>query len=109
MSETDDRSTMIAAMYADDPSPKRPATTIETPGFSRTRKIRIGAIEYEVPTVEYVSRLEQLISAQARRLEQQQQTIDRLYSSLSATRAHANRLSGALNSLQGHLDRFSYE
>jgi hypothetical protein len=81
---TTDRGTILSTMYQDDED----VTTGAHPplGLSgRTRRIRVGAIEYEVPTVEYVRQLEQTLIRHSRAMEHQQRLIERLVATLSKT------------------------
>lgn len=84
-----DRDDLLAAMYNDDeaPAPKLP---LEQGGL-RTRKIRVGIVEYEVPTLEWVRHLEQLVQHQADMIEQQRRALDRLDALLRGTRNFVRR------------------
>lgn len=87
------RDDLLAAMYQDDGQEQKtkPDVHIEQQGFSRTRKIRVGIVEYEVPTVEYVQRLEQQLAQQHKMIEHQKHLIDRLHGYLTSTRNFLRR------------------
>lgn len=96
-------------MYLSDDEPEvRPDVHIDVSAFARTRKIRVGIIEYEVPTVEYVARLEQLIADQARLIDKQKGEILRLGGFMNSTRSfirrQTSRVAEMQNSLEGKLD-----
>jgi hypothetical protein len=82
----DDRSAVLAAMYQDDDDPAAADQPINT-NRARTRKIRVGIIEYEVPTVEYTQQLETMIQHHARVIERQQRLIDRMAAMLNKSRS----------------------
>lgn len=74
-------------MYqGDEEEENKPIAQAPAPEFGtkRTRKVRVGAVEYELPTVEYVQQLEQLVHQQARMLEQHRRAIGSLHRSLTA-------------------------
>jgi hypothetical protein len=89
-----DREQLLAAMY-NDPDPVAKATPIEQTGL-RSRKIRVGIVEYEVPTVEYVQQLERLVTQQADLLTQHRRTIDRVTAMLYGTRNFVRRQAESL-------------
>src|SRR6185437_13831020 len=96
-----DRDQLLAAMYnSEEPDEvqkfREPEEGI---GFSRTRKIKVGIIEYEVPTVEYVNRIELMITQQARVIEMQKRQIDRLKGAIVATRNFIRRQTGRIADL----------
>lgn len=104
-----DQSELLAAMYQsdDDPAPQS-ELQFDSAGFTRSRKLRIGAIVYEVPTVDYVNRLERLIVTQARTIERQQNELGRLSHFVIATRNFIRRqtlhISEMQRSLEGKVD-----
>lgn len=79
-----DRSTLLATMYQDDGPPSSAHPPINT--SNRSRRIRVGTVEYEVPSVEYVQQLEHVILQQGRVIEQHQRLIDRLIGLSSKSR-----------------------
>jgi hypothetical protein len=95
------REDLLAAMYDDD-APDMPTIPIDN-GISR--RIRVGVIEYEVPTVDYVRRLEQIILQQAQTLEQQRRTINRIEGMLMGTRNYLRRHGDALSDLRYDMAR----
>lgn len=102
-----DKNELLAAMYNDDGDTPVTTTSKEPAsisGFSRTRKIKVGIIEYEVPTVEYVNRLEQMINQQALLLDQQKQQIERLKGFVTSTRSFIRRQTNRLVEIQTDLD-----
>ncbi len=98
-----DKDELIALMYRDEPKKETTNQTQINSGFSRTRKIRVGAIEYEVPTVEYMNRLEQLVVHQAKTVEELLQRIDRLNITVISTRNFIRRQTNRLNEMQNDL------
>lgn len=70
-----DKTDLYSAMYNtdaddDDAAPKNSALGEKPPvQNAKTRKIRVGIVEYDVPTVEYVGRLEALVVAQAQQIQ----------------------------------------
>lgn len=97
-----DREDLLAAMYNDD-EPINPPALRQTD--LRSRKIRVGVVEYEVPTVEYVRQLEQLLIQQSNLLDQQRRTVDRLTAMLYGTRSFVRRQTGSLSNLNHELHR----
>ena len=93
-----DRDELLAAMYNDDAAPA-PNMPLEQSGL-RSRKIRVGIVEYEVPTMEWVRHLEQLVQHQADLLEQQRRSLDRLDGLLRGTRSFVRRQTDALSDLR---------
>lgn len=62
-------SDLLHAMYGpedgDDPTkPKRELPTAPPAANQRTRRVIVGGVSYEVPTVEYVKRLEDAVTKQ---------------------------------------------
>jgi hypothetical protein len=92
---------LLAAMY--DTDPEEPINTSFEPD-SRTRKIRVGIIEYEVPTVEYVNRLEQVVARQQATLERQQRMIARLQVMVTGLRRAVRGQGNAINEVYDELD-----
>lgn len=80
-----DRDELLATMYRDDEPDIQPAPSIDQRQM-RSRKIRVGIIEYEVPTVEYVQHLEQIIAQQAQMLAQHRRVIARMESAAHGAR-----------------------
>lgn len=88
-----DRGTILSTMYQDDTDDGATETRPLTSFSGRTRRIRVGAIEYEVPTIEYTQQLEQTLARLARTIDQQQRMIERVVTTLS--KAHHSQLSQA--------------
>lgn len=102
----EDKTALLAAMYQDDDD--QPSDTpVDQPGFNRSRKIRIGIVEYEVPTVEYVTRLEQVVMRQQHMIDQQRRLLARVQSSLSATRNAVRRQAITVHEVSNQLGRTS--
>lgn len=101
-----DRDELYAAMYNDEEEPEKTKepSYIDPTGFSRTKKIRVGAVEYEVPTIEYVSRLEQLVLRQARVINQQKRHLERLEGFVLSTRNFIRRQTNRIAEIQTDLD-----
>lgn len=100
----DERQHMLRTMYLDD---EKPAATGRMPSIetARSRKIRVGAIEYEVPSLEYVSRLERIVAQQGRMLEQQRRMLNRLINRMTAARGVINRHDQHLHEVRQELDK----
>jgi hypothetical protein len=98
---------LITAMYQnDEPETTSPEQThIEQSGFARTRNIWVGAIKYEVPTMEYLGRLEQMIAAQARIISGQSRELTRLNHFMVATRNFIRRQTNHITELRTGLDQ----
>ena len=96
---------LLAAMYDLDDAP--PTTPVQ-PRDPRTRRIRVGIIEYELPTVEYVRQLEQLILRQADTLEQQRRALERLTTSVHGTRNFVRHQTNHLADMRAELHRREY-
>jgi len=99
-------SELLAAMYHVDDD-EHPGAMIQ-PQDMRSRRIRVGIIEYEVPTVEYVQHLERLILRQAGLLEQQRRMLERLAGSMHGTRDFIRRQAGGVADLRGEVTRREY-
>jgi hypothetical protein len=85
-----DRTELLTAMYRDDAAETATQVPVE-PGQQRSRKIRVGIIEYEVPTMEYMRHLEHIIAQQAQMLAQQRRLIARIESGAHTTRSFVRR------------------
>ena len=99
-----DRDEIYAAMYGKMEPEKKKDVHIDPTGFNRTRKIMVGAIPYEVPTVAYVARLEQIVARQAmmiRRLEQEMNTMQKF---VNGTRKFMKGQTKHINEMQHDLD-----
>ncbi len=73
----DDRAALLGAMYQQPPSAARNGKSAPAIG-GKTRRIRVGIVEYEVPTVEAVAHLEQIVAQQANEIAQQKRLLIRL-------------------------------
>ena len=91
-------SELLASMYGEEEEDK--ALAAPAPSTSRTRTIRVGIIEYEVPTVEYMQFLEVTIAQQTRVLDQQRRAIERIQTLLQGMRGFVRRSAGALDDLR---------
>lgn len=97
-----ERDALLALMYDDDTSPE---TIVPERTNLRTRVIRVGPIAYEVPTVEYLQMLEQLVQRQQDTLDQQRRAIDRLQVMLQNTRNFVRRQSSTVGDLRHEITR----
>lgn len=99
----DDRSTMLATMYQTDAE----ATSSSVPlnPQMRTRKIRVGAVEYEVPSVDYMNRLEQAIQRQAQELQQQRKLLDRVTALVTNARSSQHGYGRAMAELRQEMNK----
>ena len=101
----DDRRQLRSLMYQDDGEPtSKPDIHIDPAGFMRTRKIWVGAIGYEVPTPEYISRLELLVQHQARTIDQLSQQIHKLQRFMSGTRKFIKGQTKHITEIKQELD-----
>lgn len=82
-----DKDDLLAAMYTIDDKPSQPVEQSNP----RSRKIRVGIIEYEVPSMAYVQHLEQIVMQQANELARQQRALDRISALLYGTRNFLRR------------------
>jgi hypothetical protein len=104
MDDPELRAARLAAMYLDD----EPAMAARQPVVafaSRSRKIRVGAIEYEVPTLAYVEQLEQTLARQRQSVEQFQVLIERLVTSLMRARTSQTKFERELLDLRRELGK----
>jgi hypothetical protein len=90
-----DRNELLATMYQEDETDEAAQVSIEQ-GHQRSRKIRVGIIEYEVPTMEYMRHLEQIIMQQAQILAQQRRLITRIENGVHNTRSFVQRQANVL-------------
>lgn len=98
----DERAAFIATMYQEEP--KRQLTKrVETP-VGKSRKIRVGIVEYEVPTLAYVETLERLLAVQGAELAQQRRILSRLLDDHSNTRNTLSRQSSAMRDVRAQMD-----
>jgi hypothetical protein len=61
------------------------------PTGGKTRRIRVGIVDYEVPTVEAVVYLERLVAQQAHEIAQQKRLLAQVMSSLEQTQGFVRR------------------
>jgi hypothetical protein len=99
-----DRSTMLAAMYQNTEPVNSHAPTIN-PTATRSRRIRVGAVEYEVPSLEYVQRLEQAMHRQDQMLRQQRILLDRVTALLTKSRTSQQGHSRAMDDLRREMTK----
>ena len=86
----------LDSMYQTEEAPLE-ATPVDPAGFNHSRKIRVGIIEYEVPTLEYVARLEQLLARQQATIDRLSRTLSRFHGMLLATRNATRKQAAAIN------------
>src|ERR1035437_484368 len=101
----DERSELRALLYSEDNAPKKKDIHIDPSGFNRSRNIHVEAIKYEVPTVEYVSRLEQMVTNQARLINQLQQAVNKLQRFMGGTRKFIKNQSRHITDMQHDIDQ----
>jgi hypothetical protein len=104
MDDSQQRAARLAAMYLDD-EPTAVAPHPAAPAAARSRKIRVGVVEYEVPTVAYVEQLEQLLVRQRQSIEQFQLLIERLVNSLMRARTSQTKFERELLDLRRELGK----
>lgn len=101
----EDRSDIVTTMYQnqEDETAAAPNPQAARHPASRTRRIRVGAVEYAVPTIEYVQQLESILIQQARALEQQQRVIERLAATVARTLQSQQGRTREMNELRREL------
>ena len=103
----DDQADILAAMYGDPPEKPGPAPLKPLDAISgdtrKSRRVVMGAVKYDVPTVEYVDTLERRITQQDRLIIQQTRTIRRLELSLIALTNSVRRTGGSLTDVSREL------
>jgi hypothetical protein len=97
-----ERAAFIAAMYREEPK-RQPTQRVETPA-GKSRKIRVGIVEYEVPTMAYVETLERLVAIQGVELVRQKRLLNSLLDDRVNTRNTLNRQSGAMRDVRAQMD-----
>jgi hypothetical protein len=100
------RAAILSAMYQDDDDDvaENPDTRRSPMGLAgHVRRIRVGAVEYEVPSVEYVQQLEHMVAQQVQTVLQQRRLIDRMASMLMKTRNSQAGHSRAMDELRREL------
>jgi hypothetical protein len=103
--EQDDRSAVLAAMYQEDDPAAITDLKPNTNMSHRSRKIRVGAIVYDVPTIEYVQQLENMMLHQTQTVERLQRVIDRLTAMLSKSRNNQQGQTRQLDDLRRELGK----
>jgi hypothetical protein len=93
----------LNTMYQSDDEPVAETSPIDPAGFNHSRKIRVGIIEYEVPTLEYVARLEQLIARQQGTIDRLNRSVARFHAMLLATRNATRHQAAAINEMATEL------
>src|SRR3954467_5337350 len=91
MTNDNDRAAILSTMYQaeDEPDERAPTSTkaaVAQAGINRSRRIRVGAIEYEVPSIEYVRQLEQSLLQYSQMVSQQRRVLDRLLKIMKSQR-----------------------
>lgn len=100
-----DRDALLSAMYDTEEEPeKKDNVQIDPTGFQKSRIVRVGPISYELPTLDYVNRLEQLIVRQGQLIERQRRQLERLQGAAIGTRNFIRRQTGRLQDMQNDLD-----
>ena len=111
-----DRAALLAAMYDDPGPPARPDAKADAAPHAadaaagtvrRSRRMVMGAVSFDIPTVEYAADLERKLAQQARQIMVQASQIRRLEIMLTQLSGVARRQAGAVNDLGRDLDRFS--
>jgi hypothetical protein len=100
----DERAALLGAMYQQPVAAKRNGKTAAAIG-GKSRRIRVGIIEYEVPTVEAVAHLEQIVAQQANEIAQQKRLLARLLSSLNLTQGFIRRQANRVPEQRQHYTR----
>lgn len=100
---TEDHTAMLAAMYQADEQPQDAID--DASGIDRTRRIRVGVVEYEVPTVGYLQQLEQVLTQHGNILQQQRRAVDRLLKLLRSARSLQQNTVHEIDDLRRELNR----
>lgn len=98
------KAALLAAMYDTDDDEAPSVAPVEPAAAARTRKIRVGIVEYEVPTVEYVTRLEQMLAQQQATIERQHRTLVRMQVAMAILRRAVRGQSTAMREVYNELD-----
>jgi len=110
----DDRAALLAAMYDDDTEETSDQNTEQKTeadllSAKRSRRIVMGAVAFDVPTVEYVALLEARVAQQERVIINHARNLKRLEILLSAlrnvVRRNVNTLGDVSRDLDNKLDR----
>jgi hypothetical protein len=101
----DERQELLAALYGEDNAPTKKEVYIDPSGFNRIKKIKFGAITYDVPSMEYVIRLEQLVSNQSQKINRMEQAISKLERMVNGTRKFIKSQTKHINEIQHDLDQ----
>lgn len=102
------RAEILAAMAADDEDEFEETGTSETSfgvdGNARMATIRVGDKSVQVPTLAYVTSLENIIRAQSRELKKHERQFARISAALRNQRMTSNQQNNELNTVWQELD-----
>lgn len=100
----EERLELLAELYNSEPDEPKTnnAPIIYADGMRRSRRIVIGAVSYDVPSVEYVSYLEQKVVSQGRNIDELRQIIRRIDAGVNQIRHQVGQTKSAL---QNKIDR----
>jgi hypothetical protein len=104
--DTQDRDDLLASMYdTDTPTKQREQPPADANGMRRSRRLAIGAISYEIPTVEHLAMLERRLGQQAQQIADQGHYLKRLEAMLALLRTAVRRQGGVVSDIGHTLDR----
>lgn len=105
--DAEDRAALLAAMYDDsDKTAKRPdEPPPDATGLRRSRRMVMGAVSFDIPTLEYTAALEQRLTRQDRQIVEQGRHLKRLELMLGLLRSALHRQAGLVGDLGRDLDR----
>ncbi|CAM6054967.1 unnamed protein product [Sphagnum tenellum] len=88
-------------MYDDEPTEKKPLADLPQDGMGlrKSRRMIMGAVAFDVPTVEYVDSLEMRIVRQERTIAEQNRMLKRMEIALTTMRNLMRRQAGNLSEL----------
>lgn len=103
-----DKDALLSAMYNSsddeiDELSSKPDTRFDSLG--KTKIVHVGAIKYELPSVEYVNKLEQMIVRQNNQIIELQRNMEKLQKNIIATKSIAKRHISSINEMQSELDK----
>ena len=107
MSDNSERLEMLAAMYnaPDDIEAKNKRTEVLQPdGIKRSRRMVMGAVAFDVPTVDYVTFLENRIAAQNASIKSLENDVTRIKTIVSDLQRHTRRAITRLGDVSRNLD-----
>lgn len=106
--DNDEKNMLLSAMYNSDDDDEdelstQPRTSVDS--FGKTKIVHVGAIKYELPSIEYVNKLEQMLVQQNTKISELQRNIEKLQKIITATKSLTRRHVSNINEIHSELDR----